>query len=172
MKYLKKYNKFFEDGDGGGSTGSGDATANASTSGMGAVVSAQPGALPGDTGTSGSGDIGFTFKKKKRKKGDPSEVSDMRDLEDSSDEITKLDENYSEQDVFNEVLDHLKSRNLSPNMIKQIMGSYTDMIIEMYNEGINTTQIIKKVISLLGHESEKTFLGILPPTTPKPISFL
>lgn len=171
MKYLKKYNKFFEDSD-GVSAGSSDATANSSTSGMDAVVSAQPGALPGDTGTSGSGDIGFTFKKKKRKKGDPSEVSDMRDLGDSSDEITKLDESYSEQDVLDEVLDHLKSRNLLPNMIKQIMGSYTDMIIEMYNEGINTTQIIQKVISLLGHESEKTFLGILPPTTPKSISFL
>ena len=52
-----------------------------STAGMGAVVSAQPGALPGTTGTEGSGDIGFTFKKERRKKGKPSEVSDLRDLE-------------------------------------------------------------------------------------------
>jgi hypothetical protein len=90
MKYLKRYQKFFEDGEGGGT-----ATVNASnTSGMGAVVSAQPSALPGVPGTSGSGDIGFglgttqakipvnTFngKKKSKKKRDPKEVSDLRDL--------------------------------------------------------------------------------------------
>lgn len=79
MKYLKKYIKFFEDGE----SGSGDVSATANTSGMGAVVSAQPSALPGKTGTTGSGDVGFTFKKEKRKKGDPSEVSDLRDLEDA-----------------------------------------------------------------------------------------
>lgn len=71
MKYLKTYKKFSE-----------NAVATTGTAGMGAVVSAQPGALPGTTGTEGSGDIGFTFKKEKRKKGDPSEVTDLRDLED------------------------------------------------------------------------------------------
>ncbi len=53
MKYLKKYQIFCEECDGGGT-----ATANASTAGMGAVVSAQPGAFPGMTGTTGSGDVG------------------------------------------------------------------------------------------------------------------
>ena len=66
MKYLKRYNKFFEDGEGGGV-----ATVNASnTAGMGAVVSAQPGAFAGTTGTTGSGDVGFVLgynPKKKRK---------------------------------------------------------------------------------------------------------
>jgi hypothetical protein len=84
MKYLKIYSKFFEDGDGGATTGSGDggtAYANASISGMGPVVSAQPGSLPGTTGTVGSGDVSRTFKKEKRKKGKPSEVSDLRDLD-------------------------------------------------------------------------------------------
>ena len=92
MKYLKLYQKFFEDGEGGGT-----ATVNASnTAGMGAVVAAQVGPLPGVPGTSGSGDIGFGLgstqtktpinsfngkKKKKAKKGDPSQVSDLRDLE-------------------------------------------------------------------------------------------
>ena len=71
MRYLKKYKSFFEDGT---------ACATAAVSGMGAVSSAQPGALPGTTGTEGSGDIGFTFKKEKRKKGDPTKVPDMRDL--------------------------------------------------------------------------------------------
>lgn len=87
MKYLKLYKKFFEDGDGGGvatsgsgDTGGGVAYADASISGMGPVVSAQPGLLPGTTGTVGSGDVGRTFKKEKRKKGKPSEVSDLRDL--------------------------------------------------------------------------------------------
>jgi len=94
MKYLKQYQKFFEDGEGGGT-----AAVNASTTaGMGSVVAAQPSALPGVPGTSGSGDIGFglggvqtktpisTFngKKKKKKKGDPTEVSDLRDLNEST----------------------------------------------------------------------------------------
>lgn len=70
MKFLKSYKLFTE-----------DATCNASIGGMGAVVSPQPGILPGTTGTTGSGDIGYTFKLgKKRKKGNPSEVSDLRDL--------------------------------------------------------------------------------------------
>ena len=70
MRFLKSYRLFKE-----------DATCNASTtSGMGAVSAAQPGALAGTTGTEGSGDIGFTFKKEKRKKGDPTKVTDMRDL--------------------------------------------------------------------------------------------
>lgn len=85
MKYLKLYKKFFEDGgDGGGASGSGDgggmAYTSASISGMGPVVSAQPGLLPGTTGTVGSGDVSRTFKKERRKKGKPSEVSDLRDL--------------------------------------------------------------------------------------------
>ena len=73
MKHLKSFNLFLE-----------DATSNASNcAGAGAVVSAQPGSLPGTTGSSGSGDVSFflTDNKKKRKKGDPAEVSDLRDLE-------------------------------------------------------------------------------------------
>jgi len=84
MKYLKRYDKFFEDGEGGAAAGGGVATANASnTAGMGAVVSAQPGAFAGTTGTTGSGDVGFVLgynPKKRRKKGGPSQVSDLRDL--------------------------------------------------------------------------------------------
>jgi hypothetical protein len=73
MKFIKKYKSFLEDGN---------ASVNASTGGMGAVVSAQPGSLPGQTGTTGSGDVSFTFKKEKRKKGGPSQVTDLRDLKD------------------------------------------------------------------------------------------
>lgn len=83
MKYLKKYQKFFEDGEGGAVgavSGGGTAYVGATTAGMGAVVNSQPGALPGTTGTTGSGDVAFTFKKEKRKKGKPSEVTDLRDL--------------------------------------------------------------------------------------------
>ena len=69
MKRIKRYKEFFE-----------DANATAAIGGMGAVVAAQPGALPGTTGSEGSGDVGFTFKKEARKKGDPDEVSDLRDL--------------------------------------------------------------------------------------------
>jgi len=89
MKYLKKYQKFFEDGDAAASGGT--AYANAGTAGMGAVVSAQPGQFAGTTGTTGSGDVGFGLgatKKEKRKKGKPSQVSDLRDLKDEdTDEI-------------------------------------------------------------------------------------
>ena len=84
MKHLKSYKKFFEDG--------GTATANASNvSGMGAVVAAQPGSLPGTFGTDGSGDIGIVLNtKRKRKKGKPSEISDLRDLEEV--ETNKIEE--------------------------------------------------------------------------------
>jgi hypothetical protein len=87
MKHLKKYKAFLEDGT---------AAATATTAGMGAVVSAQPGALPGTTGTTGSGDVSFYMldkKGKKIKKGNPSEVSDMRYLAPAKG-ITKLKESY------------------------------------------------------------------------------
>ena len=86
MKHLKKYKSFLEDGT---------AAANASTTaGMGAVSNAQPGDLPGQTGTSGSGDVSFYMldkKGKKIKKGSPSEVSDARYLEPAKG-ITKVKE--------------------------------------------------------------------------------
>lgn len=93
MKYLKLYQKFFEDGEGGG----GVAYSNASnTAGPGNIVAAQVGPLPGVPGQPGSGDdvanvLGaaqtktpinsFNGKKKNKKKGDPKEVSDLRDLQ-------------------------------------------------------------------------------------------
>jgi hypothetical protein len=69
MTRIKKFKQFNE-----------DATATATTAGMGAVTSSQPGASPGTTGTDGSGDVSFYFKKKRKKMGDPSEVSDAQDL--------------------------------------------------------------------------------------------
>jgi len=87
MKHLKRYKAFLEDGT---------ATATATTAGMGAVSNAQPGALAGTTGTSGSGDISFYMldkKGRKIKKGKPSEVSDMRYLEPAKG-ITKVEESY------------------------------------------------------------------------------
>lgn len=82
MKYLKKYQMFFEDGD---------ACVNASNvAGMGDVVNSQPGSLPGTTGTSGSGDVSFGLlkKEKRRRKGNPNQVTDLRDLkEEDTNEI-------------------------------------------------------------------------------------
>lgn len=106
MKYLKKYQKFFEDGEGGGV-----ATANASnTAGMGPVVAAQVGPLPGVPGTSGSGDIGFGLGskepiKRKRKKGKPSQVSDLRDLKEE--ETNSVDEatGYNQFDLATECVE-------------------------------------------------------------------
>jgi hypothetical protein len=86
MKYLKKYKTFNEDGT---------ATVSATTAGMGAVSNAQPGALPGQAGTTGSGDVTFTFKKEKRKKGGPSQVTDLRDLKDiKTDKVEDIKESY------------------------------------------------------------------------------
>lgn len=85
MKHLKRYKAFLEDGT---------ATATATTAGMGAVSNAQPGDLPGQTGTSGSGDVSFYMldkKGKKIKKGTPSEVSDARYLA-PAEGITKVKE--------------------------------------------------------------------------------
>ena len=107
MRYLKKYNSFFEDGT---------ACATAGVGGMGAVSNAGVGALAGVGGTPGSGDVTFTFKKEKRKKGNPSQVSDMRDLspakgvnkvddiKESKKELTQ-DENDTIQDCLVELLD-------------------------------------------------------------------
>ena len=86
MKYIKGYQKFFEDGV---------ASVNASTtSGAGPVSNAVVGALPGvPNGAPGSGDSTFTlggvatkkpidgFSDDSIKKGGPSEVSDARYLE-------------------------------------------------------------------------------------------
>lgn len=123
MKYLKLYKKFFEDGgDGGGATsgsggaGGGVAYADASISGMGPVVSAQPGLLPGTTGTVGSGDVGRTFKKEKRKKGKPSEVSDLRDL-DKVDTVNIKESSDIDSDII------------------------TDCLIELYDDGFVLLQL-------------------------------
>ena len=94
MKYLKKYKTFNEDGT---------ATVGATTAGMGAVSNAQPGALAGTTGTSGSGDVSFYMldkKGKKIKKGTPSEVSDARYLEPAKG-ITKLKESKLDDEDAN-----------------------------------------------------------------------
>jgi hypothetical protein len=82
LKHLKTY-KRFENSDG------------SSTSGMGNVISAQPGSLPGTFGTTGSGDVSFYFKKKRRKKGNPSQVSDLRDL--STIKTNKITESIDEE---------------------------------------------------------------------------
>ena len=125
MKYLKLYKKFFEDGGDGGSagaatSGSGDgggvAYANASISGMGPVVSAQPGLLPGTTGTVGSGDIGVVLKKSKRKKGKPSEVSDLRDL-DKVDTVNIKESSDVDDDII------------------------TDCLIELYDDGFKLSNL-------------------------------
>lgn len=126
MKYLKKYQKFFEDGD-GGSSGSGDVSANIKTSGMGSVISAQPGKLPGTFGTDGSGDIGFTFKKERRKKGDPSQVSDLRDLKDvKTNKVVDIKESISfdsftqeEKDAINDSLINLEDDGFNLYLVEK-----------------------------------------------------
>ena len=101
MKHLKKYKSFLEDGT---------AAATATTAGMGAVSNAQPGAIAGTTGTSGSGDVSFYMldkKGKKIKKGSPSEVSDARYLE-PAEGITKVKESKLDDEETNVIRDCLQ----------------------------------------------------------------
>lgn len=129
MKYLKKYQKFFEDGEGGGSVASGGtAYATAGIAGMGAVVSAQPGQFAGTTGTSGSGDVGFglgTTKKEKRKKGKPSQVSDLRDLKEE--ETDEVKENINNKTIINNIEEFSKFCYENSGVIKSdISGRFED----------------------------------------------
>ena len=122
MRYLKKYKSFFEDGT---------ACATAGVSGMGAVSSSQPGGLPGTTGTEGSGDIGFTFKKEKRKKGDPTKVTDMRDLEHTKG-ITKVEDiKESEMTI----------RPRDPAYDPQTRSMINDCLIELYDLDFELTMM-------------------------------
>ena len=109
MKYLKKYQKFFEDGEGGGAGASGGtAYATAAIGGMGAVVNAQPGQFAGTTGTSGSGDVSFglgTTKKEKRKKGKPSQVTDLRDLKEEETNTVDESTGYNQFDLATECVE-------------------------------------------------------------------
>ena len=70
MKYIKRFTQFNE-----------GAFVTAAVGGMGDVIASQPGAVPGTTGTTGSGDIPVVLKTRpRRKKGNPSQVCDARDL--------------------------------------------------------------------------------------------
>lgn len=115
MKYVKSFKSFKE-----------NATASASsTAGMGSVSAAQPGALAGTTGSEGSGDIGFVFKKEKRKKGDPTKVTDMRDLAPAKG-VTKVEE-IKESDVY------IKMRPRDPAYDPETLNVINDCLIELYD---------------------------------------
>lgn len=114
MKYVKSFKSFKE-----------NATASASsTAGMGAVSAAQPGALPGTTGTEGS-DIGFTFKKEKREKGDPTKVTDMRDLAPAKG-VTKV-EDIKESNVG------IRIRPRDPAHDPETLNMTNDCLVELYD---------------------------------------
>ena len=106
-----------------------DAVATASTAGMGAVSSAQPGALPGTTGVDGSGDKStYLLSKKGRgvKKGKPSEVSDMRFLEPAKG-ITKVKESINQKENLN--MDQVRIVN--------------DCLVDLYHMGFRLTTLEK-----------------------------
>lgn len=94
-----------------------------STSGMGGVVSAQVGSLPGTTGTEGT-DVTFTFKKGKSKKGNPSQVTDLGDLEPAKTEkIEDIKESINEKG------------NLDSNQIHIVNES----LVDLYDMGFELT---------------------------------
>lgn len=106
-----------------------DAVATASTAGMGAVSSAQPGALPGTTGVDGSGDKSTYLLSKKGKgvkKGKPSEVSDMRFLEPAKG-ITKVKESINQKENLN--IDQVRIVN--------------DCLVDLYHMGFKLTTLEK-----------------------------
>ena len=153
MKYLKKYNNFFEDGT---------AAATATTAGMGAVSNAQPGALPGQTGTSGSGDITFYLLDKKGrevKKGKPNEVSDLRFLEPAKG-ITKLKESKLDDEdanIVEECLQELYDMGFEINEYK-VDSSDEEYDIDDDNYGTFKSQEVR--ISLF-KQIEKVWRGNL-----------
>ena len=122
MKYLKLFTQFKE-----------NAATTATTGGMCAVSAAQPGGLPGTTGTEGSGDPGFTFKKEERKKGDPTEVTDMRDLAPAKD-ITKV-EDIKESDVG------IRIRPRDPAYDPKTLNMINDCLIELYDLDFELTMM-------------------------------
>ena len=106
-----------------------DAVATASTAGMGAISSAQPGALPGTTGVDGSGDKSTYLLSKKGKgikKGKPSEVSDMRFLEPAKG-ITKVKESINQKENLN--MDQVRIVN--------------DCLVDLYHMGFRLTTLEK-----------------------------
>jgi len=118
MMKIKRYKQFLENAESSG------------VSGMGAVTSAQPGSLPGTTGTEGSGDIGFTFRKGKGKKGDPSEVTDLRDLEETKD-ITKVDD----------IKESITLRKRDPRYDDEVVSTIEECLYELQDMGFELSNI-------------------------------
>jgi len=153
MKYLKKYNNFFEDGT---------AASTATTAGMGAVSNSQPGTLAGTTGTSGSGDITFYLldkKGRKVKKGKPNEVSDLRFLEPAKG-ITKLKESKLDDEdanIVEECLQELYDMGFEINEYK-VDSSDEEYDIDDDNYGTFKSQEVR--ISLF-KQIEKVWRGNL-----------
>lgn len=112
MRYIKSFKIFQENAD------------VSATSGMGSVSAAQPGGLPGTTGTEGSGDIGFVFKKEKRKKGNPSQVTDMRDLAPAKG-VTHIEEIKESELVI---------RKRDPRYDPETRKIINDCLIELYDK--------------------------------------
>ena len=143
MKHLKTYKSFNEDtGGSGGSAGSGD------------VSNPQPGALPGDTGTTGSGDVSFYLSNKKKKrirKGNPSQVSDLRFL--APVKTNKIKESYTEQEYQNEVEDGLKKYNIRPLELNRIMDFYQDDILDNLDNGQPPITLTNKIVKDLELDS-------------------
>ena len=111
MKKIKRYKEFLENA----------VAAASSSAGMGAVTAAQPGVVAGTTGTEGSGDIGFTFKKEKRKKGGPSQVTDMRDLAPAKG-ITKVED----------IKESYKLTEEETSLVEDCLAELIDMEFEIY----------------------------------------
>ena len=102
--------------------------------------------------TSGSGDIFIVDKnkkEKKRKKGNPSEVSDLRFLKKEKN-IKKIKESYSDiEDYINDIISVLRTYNVRPNMLQDIIDHYYTDIEQNYNDGkfpkIYANEIVKEL---------------------------
>lgn len=145
MIRIKRYLAFLE-----------DATANASSSaGMGAVSNAQPGSLPGMSGTEGSGDISFYFKKERRKKGDPTEVSDLRDLKEvETNKVKDIKESfYTKQEYIEEIRNQLGKRNIRPVVLSKLLHNCDNEITEKWEQGQSPKIFVDKIIKDLELDS-------------------
>lgn len=148
MKHLKSYKYFTE-----------DVTANASnTTGMGNVVSAQPGTLPGTFGTDGSGDVSFYLEKGKRKKGNPSQVSDAQDL--APVKTNKIKESaYTEDEYFSEISNDLKKYNIRPVELVKILDFYEDEILSDMDSGQPPFNFVNKITKDLELDKDGGFMS-------------
>lgn len=125
MNKIKSFRDFLENA----------AVSASSTAGLGPVVSATVGSIPGGGPMNGSGDVSFFLndRRRRRKKGNPSQVSDMRDLTRSK-EVTHLKESDMTGGVIPRHPDHdPATRNMIDICLVELYDLDFDLVFMNYD---------------------------------------